>query len=333
MTPPTPAPLLTVLFATHNGEDVLTRSLNGYCELEPPPVAWKLIIVDNGSSDATSNILHGFSQRLPLQILRQPKVGKNRALNLGLQASGGRLVILTDDDAVPLPSFLRSWAEYIDARADYELLGGAICPMFESPAPSSVLRDRELAVMLFAICELPEGPVRADEIFGANMAIRKSVIDRGFRLDEHIGPNAADPRYPMGGESEFCRRLERAGVASWFARGPAVRHFIRAHQFTDRYLADRSYRLGRGWLCQQWKDGKLLPGLAPRPVMEKGAARLLRRLRMLSPIALQRRRAIYGHYCELGFRDEHKRRIASLRDGVAGDFGDRWLDCSTGKGR
>src|SRR6202022_4689754 len=104
-----------------------------------------------------------------------------------------------------------------------------------------------------------------------------------------------------GGESEFCRRLERAGVASWCARGPAVQHIVRAHQFTDKYLASRSYRLGRGWLCQQWSDGKFLSGLAPRPVIEKGLARLVRRLRMLSPFLLQRRRAIYSYYCQRGF--------------------------------
>jgi len=328
-----PVPQLTVLFATRNGETVLPRTLKGYGEMEPPPVPWKLVIVDNGSSDATANILHGFSKRLPLQILHEPIAGKNRALNLGLQACEGQLVILTDDDAVPVPSFLRSWAEYIDARADYELLGGTVYPMFESPAPSWILRDTELAVMLFAIRELPEGPVGADEIFGPNMAVRKSVVDRGFRLNEDIGPNAADPRYPMGGESEFCRRLARAGVGSWFARGPAVRHMVPPRHFTDRYLANRSYRLGRGWLCQQWSDGKLLPGLAPRPVMKKGAARLVRRLQMLSPFALQRRQAIYSYHCELGFRDEHKRRVASMRDRAAEESGDGKLDCSTERGR
>jgi glycosyltransferase involved in cell wall biosynthesis len=319
MTKRMPQPRLTVLLATHNGEEVLPRTLRGYCELEPSPIKWQLIIVDNGSSDATSDIIYAFSEHLPLQILREPKVGKNRALNRGLQASKGQLVILTDDDAVPLPTFLQSWAKFIDTRTDYELFGGTIYPTFETPAPNWILQDADLLIMLFGARDLPEGPVKADEIFGVNMAVRKSVLDRGFRFNEDIGPNAADLHYPMGGESDFCRRLERAGVASWFAREPAVRHIVRAHQFTDKYLAGRSYRLGRGWLCQQWSDGKLCSGLAPRPVIEKGMARPLRHLRMLSPFPLQRRRAIFSYYCERGFQEEHKRREV-MRTKAAQDF-------------
>jgi glycosyltransferase involved in cell wall biosynthesis len=221
--------LLTVLFATRNGEEVLPRTLRGYCNLEPSPIKWKLVIVDNGSSDATSGVICTFSERLPLQIVREPKAGKNRALNRGLQASEGQLVIITDDDAVPLPSFLQSWAKVLSTRINYELFGGTIYPIFETAAPNWILQDAVLARMLFAARDLPEGPVKADEIFGPNMAVRKSVFDRGFRFNEDIGPNAADPCYPMGGESEFCQRLERAGVASWFARQPAVQHIVRAH--------------------------------------------------------------------------------------------------------
>src|ERR1700730_10763568 len=164
MTPPMPQPLLTVLFATRNGEKVLSRTLGGYCELEQSPIKWKLVIVDNGSFDETSNIVHSFAERLPLQILREPRAGKNRALNRGLQALEGQFVVITDDDAVPLPSFLESWARAMDTRTDYELFGGAIYPIFETAAPNWILQDAELAIMLFGTRDLPEGPVKADEI-------------------------------------------------------------------------------------------------------------------------------------------------------------------------
>src|ERR1700733_8012236 len=96
---------LTVLFATRNGEHVLPRTLGGYRRLSAPAVGWKIVVVDNGSTDATPAIIQSFARDLPLQTLRQPVAGKSRALNTGLAAVEGRLLVLTDDDAIPSPSF------------------------------------------------------------------------------------------------------------------------------------------------------------------------------------------------------------------------------------
>ena len=100
---------LTVLMACRNGERVLPRTLEGYRRLEAPPVGWKLLIVDNGSSDATSEIIDSFTRDLPIEILREPVPGKNKALNSGIPAIEGRLAVLTDDDAIPHPAFLAAW--------------------------------------------------------------------------------------------------------------------------------------------------------------------------------------------------------------------------------
>jgi glycosyltransferase involved in cell wall biosynthesis len=75
---------MTVLLATRNGERVLARTLEGYCRASAPPVGWKLVIVDNGSTDATPDIIKSFKKRLPLDALVEPVPGKSRALNAGL---------------------------------------------------------------------------------------------------------------------------------------------------------------------------------------------------------------------------------------------------------
>ena len=70
--------------------------------------------------------------------------------------------------------------------------------------------------MMFAHRDLPEGPIGADEIYGPNMAVRTSILDQGFRFDEKIGPNAEDPDYPTGGETDFAggshNRVPPAGL-------------------------------------------------------------------------------------------------------------------------
>jgi len=58
--------MLTVLIATYNGARTLPRVLTACCQLESPEGGWKLVIVDNASTDQTKEIIASFSQRLPL---------------------------------------------------------------------------------------------------------------------------------------------------------------------------------------------------------------------------------------------------------------------------
>jgi glycosyltransferase involved in cell wall biosynthesis len=292
---------LTILLATRNGEQVLPRTLDGYRRIAAPSVKWKIIVVDNGSTDSTPEIIRSFKSDLPLEALAQPIAGKNRALNTGLAGVEGRLVILTDDDAVPNPSFLAEWAKYLDFAPDYGLFGGSIAPLFDMPPPRWLTHRRLKFAMMFSERNLPEGPIEADDIYGPNMAVRASVLQQGFRFDEELGPNALDPDYPMGGETEFCRRVASARVKSWFASEPLVHHIVRPAQLTPAVWAKRAYRTGRGRAFQMWKRGDILA--PPTPSLSDWLA-------MLSPLRRHRLTSVCARRLAQGFRDECVRRAA-----------------------
>ncbi len=292
---------ITVLMASRDGEHVLPRTLGAYRQTRAPGVGWKIVIVDNGSTDSTSEIIEPFKKDLPLEVLRQSLPGKNRALNTGLAAVEGRLVIITDDDAIPHPSFLTAWARFLETGHDYELFGGSIEPLFEVPPPNWVLESRLLFALMFSERDLPEGPIDAGDIYGPNMAVRASIFDRGFRFDENIGPNASDPDYPMGSESEFCRRVASSRVKCWFAREARVFHLVRPAQLTAPAWAKRAYRCGRGRAYQIWQRGEMYAAPAPS---------LIDWLAALSPIAKHRMKSLCARHLERGFRDECARRLS-----------------------
>jgi glycosyltransferase involved in cell wall biosynthesis len=308
--PDMPTPDITVLFATRNGEPVLRRTLEAYCRMAAPPCAWKLVVVDNGSTDATPSILESFKNRLPLQSLSYPTAGQNRARNFGLQVLEGQLAIMPDDDAMPDPSFLCAWAKYLDERLDYELLGGTIDLFFDAPPQKWVLANKAHFALQYSLRNLPEGAVMADQIFGPNMAFRRSVFDKGFQFDETMGPDGSDPTYPMGGETEFLRRVERGGAKAWFAHGPRVEHIIRTNHMSKPYWARRFYRHGRGFAQQTWEAGNLPPSYILRPRFVDKAWRVYHRVRMLSPSVTQSIDSLQAYYWKLGFADEWSRRLA-----------------------
>src|SRR3954469_9397447 len=111
--------MITVLFSTFNGVDTLPLMLESLTRLTPPPGGWKLVAVDNGSTDGSGDLLRSFAGRLPLTVLSEPAKGKNRALNRGLEITegdlaGGDLVVLTDDDIVAEADWLTAWASVAD---------------------------------------------------------------------------------------------------------------------------------------------------------------------------------------------------------------------------
>src|ERR1700740_1350299 len=98
--------MLTVLAATRNRASSLGPVLTAFAALRPPSGGWRLVIVDNGSTDATQDVLAAFADRLPLVVLHCARPGMNAALNVGVGAMIGDLLVKTDDDVLPDPGWL-----------------------------------------------------------------------------------------------------------------------------------------------------------------------------------------------------------------------------------
>lgn len=236
--------MLTVIMATHNGSRLLPRVLDSYLRLHAPRGGWKLVVIDNGSTDGTAGIVRAYLDRLPLTLLSEGKPGKNAALNTGLAALEGDLAVFTDDDAIPEPDWLEQFRTAADERLGFNVFGGTILPSWERPPPDWVLAHVPLGPA-FTLLDLPsEGPADAHGVFGPNMAMRASVLEKGLRFDEDIGPKGKD--YPMGSETEFLMRAAKAGHKTWFCKYAKVGHIIRPHQVEEAWLAGRARRFGRG---------------------------------------------------------------------------------------
>jgi glycosyltransferase involved in cell wall biosynthesis len=239
--------MLTVLMATRNRARILRDVLDSYCHLEPPSSDWKLVIVDNGSTDQTAQVLASFANRLPLRSVCEPRLGKNNALNTGLALVEGDLTILTDDDVFPSADWLVQLRKAADARPVYSIFGGPVAPRWEvNPPPwiQWVPRDPTFGVNDRSLKEGPVPPSWLHNIIGPNMAIRSSIFQSGIRFESSIGPCGSN--YPMGSERELLLRLSEQGHAVWYVQGAVVEHLIREQQLDKTWILQRAIRFGRG---------------------------------------------------------------------------------------
>lgn len=68
---------------------------------------WELLVIVDGRMDDTEQLLGRYQQRLPIRwILHEESKGISRAMNAGILAARGRIVIRCDDDLTPKPDFL-----------------------------------------------------------------------------------------------------------------------------------------------------------------------------------------------------------------------------------
>ena len=189
--------------------------------------------------------------RLPLEIYSELRQGKENALALGFRHLEGDLVILSDDDVIPEPDWIEQFVRLAAEQPDFNIFGGLIEPAWEKePAPWLLGLPPEYLAILYAMNgDVPEGPVPAGLIFGPNSAFRRSIVGIEYAVHENLGPNAAVAQYPMGQDTAFALRLERAGAKAFHSRKPRLRHTVRANSMDRAWVLRRAERFGMGMVA------------------------------------------------------------------------------------
>jgi glycosyltransferase involved in cell wall biosynthesis len=236
--------MLTVLLATRNGSRTLPNVLATFARLQAPSTGWKLVVIDNGSTDRTREIVTSFETSLPLTNVFEEKLGKNIALNAGLAHLEGDLAVFTDDDVFPAPDWLIRLRTAADEHPECSVFGGAVQPRWEITPPNWIQWVDSRIVFAITDPATPEGAIDLAFVFGPNMAIRAEVFRAGTRFDTSIGP--CGNNYPMGSETELLMRLSRQGHKGWYVRDAIVEHFIRKNQIDKSWVLGRAIRFGRG---------------------------------------------------------------------------------------
>ena len=202
-----PWPRISVVVCSFNGARTIRDCFEGLRRLEYP--SFEVIVVDDGSTDATPAIAAEYGFRL----ISGPNRGLSRARNAGLRAAAGEIVAYLDDDAHPDPHWLRYLAAAF-LTSTHVAIGGPNLP----PPGDGLVAD--------CVANAPGGPVHvllsdreAEHLPGCNMAFRKRAL-------EAVG--GFDPQFRTAGDDvDICWRMQRRGWTLGFHPGAVVWHHRR----------------------------------------------------------------------------------------------------------
>jgi N-acetylglucosaminyl-diphospho-decaprenol L-rhamnosyltransferase len=221
-----------VAVVTHNSAADLERFLAGHAELagrlEVP-----LIVVDNGSTDGTIELVRACGSELEL-IAWPENRGYAPAVNEAVAAARGDDVLLLNPDVeAPTPEGVRTLAAFAAAHPRAAVVAPRLLYPDGRPQPSARRFPSLLAMLGSLRAAARFTPAKrsyddyvspswasshtpVDWVIGAAMLLRRAAFDAVGGWDERFFLYMED--------ADYCRRCWRAGLETWLVPSVSVRH-------------------------------------------------------------------------------------------------------------
>ncbi|MBY9067942.1 glycosyltransferase [Hyphomonas sp. WL0036] len=198
--------------------------------------SWELIVVDNGSTDDTREIVERelAAMPVPAKLLIETKRGVSAARNTGVAHARGRILAFTDDDCYVDPNFL---TEVRTAFKDKTL--GYVTGRVE-------LFDETDAAVTVNFSQVsrryPAGQyLHTDGLIGANLAFRREAFADICGFDESMGAG----RLFAGEDMDAAARAGSAGWDGAYHPGMVISHH-HGRKEKDVAALYKFYDIGRG---------------------------------------------------------------------------------------
>lgn len=190
-------PKITVLMPVYNGERFLRMAIDSV--LSQDFKNFELMIVDDGSTDGTVDIVLSYPDPRIRLFLNPRNLGIVGALQAGLQAAQGEYIARLDADDRCYPGRFRLQAEYLDDHPRIMVLGSA-CDLID---------DAGVVVGSFYG---PTEPILIDWELLLNNAVKHSSVM--FRRAEILEMGGYQPGFPHAEDYDLWRRVSNARPAS-----------------------------------------------------------------------------------------------------------------------
>ena len=278
---------VSITVATCSRSRMLQQALDHLLpQAQAAPFRAEFVIVDDRSTDDTSDILRDFQRRarVPVTLVRGQGTGIASARNLLVQHSRGTWLACCDDDQVADPYWLANlYAAALRSSAD--VVGGSMYLRLPASVPLTNFGPRARRLLGEA------GLAQAEGVFPrGTYPATNNVLMRASAVRDLGGFNSG---LTEGGEDRdlFTRALA-AGHTLWFTPAARMGHIIPPRRVTRRALRWTSMRIASGdtRMLRLGSGSAATPVAVARHAATRVAALLLRDLPQLAAHTLLGRR-------------------------------------------
>lgn len=216
---------VAVIVPCWNEASTITATCNSLLALEYPKEKLEIILVDDGSTDATPLIMERFAKHPQIRMIRKENGGKHTALNAGIAATHAEIVGCLDADSFVEPDAL---SEMISCFADVRV--AAVTAAMSVHRPKNFLQHMQDAEYTFGIT-LRHAFASINALYvtpGPFSFYRRSVIEElgGFRYGHQTE------------DMEMALRIQQAGHI--IENAPHARVYTKAPGTIAKLLKQRT---------------------------------------------------------------------------------------------
>jgi glycosyltransferase involved in cell wall biosynthesis len=227
---------------------IRTRSIGDAIEsvLRQTDDNWELVVVPQGDDGQLIDLLEQFRARdSRVSFVHTQTKNASHARNVGIRAARGDVIAFTDDDCEAAPDWVAVIREIFTSRPDIGYIGGEVVappnPQWWriSTCPAAHVIDGEYHPFRDGR-RAPHGFY----MIGANIAVRREIVDAVGPWDEVLGPGG---RFPCCEDQDFGFRAEAIDTSFLTAKRLVVHHTTgRRSGVREFFRHQRNYALGRG---------------------------------------------------------------------------------------
>jgi GT2 family glycosyltransferase len=223
---------VTVVISSRNRREMLRGAVESVLEARRVPS--ELVIIDQ-SENPDPSLERGNVRGCEVRYVHSPTRGVSRGRNLGLRLASNDLVVLVDDDMLVLDDSLERLLAAHDGGTK-TITGGQV---LSGPPERPGVFQPLIAIVRMPEFEIFRGRQPGQVVFGANVALSRSVVLEVGGYDERLGPGT---RFPAAEDTDLSYRLLDAGCE--------VRHL------PDAVMLHRAWRAQGERIRLRWNYGR-----------------------------------------------------------------------------
>lgn len=247
---------LSLIISTRNRSESLLRTLRCIEQMQTE-ACWELVVVDNGSTDNTPEVLRMFAKDSSVNVVmvHEPNPGLANARNAGVRSAKGNILVFTDDDCLPATDYLEQTIAVFAEDDMIGFAGGRI--LLYDPT------DQPITIQESTVRETisPGQFVEAGLIQGANFAFRRTALLTSGAFDPFFGAGS----YYAVEDIDAVARVSALGWHGVYDPRPLVYHHHGRKTVADADALESTYAHGRGayyvkcmlekqWSTEAWKQ-------------------------------------------------------------------------------
>ncbi len=231
-------PLVSVIVPVYNGEKQIRACIEALLNQSYPKSRYEILIVDNGSTDATAELV----KKYPVRLLEEREIQSSYAArNKGIRNARGEILAFIDSDCVATSTWVEEGVEILNSESA-DLVGGKVEFVYS--------KDRTTAELFDSITSMQIESDIKDRNIGktANLFVKSLLFDKIGMFPDSV---------QSGGDVQWTSRATRNGFSLVYAPEAIVKHPARRL----KKLLKKQYRVGKGapniWLNEDKPVSKL----------------------------------------------------------------------------